>query len=631
MCGIAGKIFFEPDRQVDEFLIKNMCTTLVHRGPDDEGTFADGNFGFGMRRLSIIDVQGGHQPIFNEDKSLAIVFNGEIYNYRELKQELETRGHRFKTNSDTETILHAYEEYGVGCLQKLNGMFAIAIRNVRNDTLFLARDRIGIKPLYYYQDHEKLVFGSEIKAILQDRSIERMVNRQALDLYLSFMYVPAPHSMFEKIHKLPPAHYLLCQQGRVTLKRYWDLEFQPNLQKSEHDFIQEFNALFEDSVRLRMLSEVPLGAFLSGGVDSSSIVAVMSQLSNQPVKTFSIGFKEGGYHDETMYAEMVAQQYHTEHTEFKVDANMLLELLPKYVYHFDEPFADYAAFPTYVVSKLAREHVTVVLTGDGGDEVFAGYKRYWTETLAAYYQQIPAGVRKHFLGKLLKFGAGVTPIESRSHLWVAAALKKHQLMHIEPMSRYIQSFYKFHPHDKHELFSDEHSATDDFSEQEFSSYLNGREQYDALSKRLYLDQMTLLPEDMLTKVDRVTMAVSLEARVPFLDHRIVEFTATIPPHLKMNLFTLKRFVKHAVRDKLPRQIINRAKHGFSSPIDQWLRYGLKDLLQDTLSKEAIKGSGMFNADYIGKLRSQHLTAKANHGEKLFMLMVFQMWHERFVK
>jgi len=406
MCGIAGKIFFDQGRPVDENLIRHMCATLTHRGPDDEGLFVHKNFGFGMRRLSIIDLQSGHQPIFNEDKSIAIISNGEIYNYQELKGHLEKRGHCFSTNSDTEVVLHAFEEYGVSCLRKLNGMFAVAIWDLENQTLFLARDRLGIKPFYYYQDADQLVFGSEIKAILKDTSI------------------------------------------------------------------------------------------------------------------------------------------------------------------FDEPFADYAAFPTYMVSKLAEEHVAVVLTGDGGDEVFAGYKRYRSEALAAYYRKIPNGIREIVIGNLMKMGARITPVESRSHRWFASALKKHRLMGLDPIRRYIHGLYKFQPRHKQDLIFGLSPDAYDYSEQAFEGYLNDRELYDGLSKRLYLDQMTSLPDDMLTKVDRVTMAVSLEARVPFLDHRIVEFAATLPSSLKMTLFTLKRFLKRSVRDSLPRKIVNRAKHGFSSPIDQ---------------------------------------------------------------
>jgi asparagine synthase (glutamine-hydrolysing) len=357
----------------------------------------------------------------------------------------------------------------------------------------------------------------------------------------------------------------------------------------------------------------------------------MSQLTHKPIKTFSIGFKGGGYHDETRYADIVAKRYRTAHTVLEVDANMLLEFLPHYVFHFDEPFADYAAFPTFVLSKLAKNHVSVVLTGDGGDEIFAGYRRYCSEALAAFYCRIPKGLRKIIFGNLLRLGAGVAPLDSRLHRWFELALKKTRLMGIDPIKRYIHGFYKFHPHEKQALLTEISKYRLDDTDLLFAGYLDNRRQYDELSKRLFLDQMTSLPDDMLTKIDRATMAVSLEARVPFLDHRLVEFAATIPSNLKMTPFTPKRFVKRSMIKRLPRKIINRSKHGFSSPIDQWLRYDLKELMRDILAEDTIKRQGIFNFRYIETLMHQHMAARANHGEKLFMLMVFQMWAQRYLQ
>jgi len=630
MCGIAGKLFFDKEKTVSAPLLKRMTDTIIHRGPDDEGHFVDGNFGFGMRRLSIIDLAGGHQPIFNEDKSLAIIFNGEIYNYRELKKDLENRGHQFSTNSDTETILHCYEQYGMEFMHKLNGMFAIAIWDIKNRKLVLVRDRLGIKPLYYYCDNEKLLFGSEIKAIIEDETIERRVNIKALDLYLSYMYVPAPHSMFENIYKLPPAHYLICENGKTTVRRYWDLKFEPDLKRTENSFIEEFNWLLEDAVRLRLLSEVPLGAFLSGGVDSSAVVAMMAKVSSHRVKTFSIGFEEGGYHDETKYAELVAKKFNTEHITFKVSSDML-KMLPMYVYHFDEPFADYAAFPTYVVSKLAREHVTVVLTGDGGDEVFAGYERYRNDALADAAGKIPSFIRNGLLSPLLLLLKKFCSTDGRAYQTLHGAQRKLLMSGLPMERRYIENFYKYSYAEKELLLADKTLIHADSSYNEYCSYWKGRDEYDALSKRLYLDIMTVLPENMLTKVDRVSMAVSLEARVPLIDYRIVELSAKIPSRMKMNVMNMKRFLKHATAQYLPNEIVNRPKHGFSSPIDQWLRYDLKEMVRDTLSEASLKNAGFFYPGYVSSMIGIHLSGKANFGDRLFMLMVFQMWWARFVK
>ena len=630
MCGIAGKLYFDIERKVELSLIKAMCSSLIHRGPDDEGYFVDNNYGCGMRRLSIIDRKSGQQPIFNEDKSITIIFNGEIYNYKELKFDLQKKGHYFKTNSDTETILHCYEEYGLNFLSKLNGMFAIAIWDIKKKKLVLARDRIGIKPLYFYKDNKKLLFGSEIKAIIQDNSIERNVNFEALDLYLSFMYVPSPNCMFDNIHKLLPGHYLVYENSNIKVNQYWDVEFNPVDTKSESVLIEEFNHLFTDAVKLRMISEVPLGAFLSGGIDSSYIVAAMSKICNSPIKTFSIGFKEGGYHDETKYAKMIAEKYNTDHTVFNIDSSML-QLLPKYVYHFDEPFADYAAFPTYLISKLAKEFVTVVLTGDGGDEIFAGYERYYSEKLAEYYQMIPGSIRNVLLLNSFKLGEKLISPNLRLYGYFTDAIKKTELMDIEPMDRYIESFYKFKYKDKQKLFVDQRLIPFNFSLENFNHFLKPEKKYDNLTERLYLDIKTSLPEDMLTKVDRVTMAVSLEARVPFLDHRIVEFAAKIPSKMKLNLFNLKHFLKKAASKDLPKKIINRPKHGFSSPIDIWFRGELKEMLQDTLSENSIKDQGYFNYSYINQMITNHIEEKGNYGEKLFMIMVFQMWYDSFIK
>lgn len=630
MCGIAGKLFFDPERFPNHELIEKMCSTLIHRGPDDSGYFVDRNFGFGMRRLSIIDLESGHQPIFNEDGSLAIIFNGEIYNYKYLKSNLESKGHIFKTNSDTETILHCYEEYGIDFVHKLNGMFAIAIWDSRERKLTLVRDRLGIKPLYYYLDNEKFLFGSEIKAIIEDRSIPRELNISALNQYLSYTFVPAPFSIFKNIHKLKPGHLLVVKNGDVNVKRYWELNPSEDEVKSEADFIEEFDDFFNDSVKLRMISDVPLGVFLSGGIDSSAIVAAMSQNSTQTVKTFSIGFKNDARHDETCFAKMISEMYGTEHQVFYVDYDVV-NLLPKYIHQFDEPFADYAAFPTYVVAKMAQEHVKVVLTGDGGDEVLAGYKRHYAERVAQVYKRVPRLIRNSFMDSIFASGRKLLPISNRLYDYVKFAQYKNKLVDLDARERYMRSFFyeKFNDSKRSRLFVDAENAFPGYPIEAFKEHWLGND--DNLLNQLYFDVMTNLPDDMLTKVDRATMAVSLEARVPFLDHRLVKFSFTIPSKYKISLWETKRFLRKAVKGKLPRKIIKRPKHGFSSPIDKWLREDLAELVRDTLSESGLRSTNLFNYQFIETLMRDHFKGKANNGNELFMLMVFQLWHDKYLK
>jgi asparagine synthase (glutamine-hydrolysing) len=620
MCGVAGKYNFNKEL-VSKALIKKMCNSITHRGPDDEGFYVNENAGIGMRRLSIIDLESGAQPVFNEDKSLAIVFNGEIYNYKELQIKLRSLGHRFLTNSDTEVLIHAYEEYGFDFLQKINGMFAIAILDIKKNEFFIARDRIGIKPLFYYLSDDSFIFGSEIKCILEDESVEKRLNREALDLFLSYMYVPAPYCMFENIYKLEPGHFLTVNSKGVKKTKYWDIDFKEDNDKPEEDFKLEFQKLFEDSVKKRMISEMPLGAFLSGGIDSSAIVAQMSKLSKNPVKTFSIGFKEGGYHDETKYAEQIAKKYKTDHTTFKVDSNVL-ELMDMFIHHFDEPFADYAAFPTYVVSKLAKEKVSVVLTGDGGDEIFGGYNRYKTELLMRRYRAIPLVIRKFIFVPLFSFFSKVLNANSRSRQFADALVKRNKQSLISFKDAYFESLQKFDFNLKNKVLK-YHPITKKFPIEAMSN--NWKNDVDFLSQRLYVDQKTNLPEDMLTKVDRVSMAVSLEARVPFLDHRIIELAATIPSKYKIKKYKLKHFLKESFSELLPQNILNRAKHGFSSPIDKWMREGLKTYINEKLSVENLDSIGIFNSEEVRKMLKLHLGGSKNFGEQLFMVLVCQEW------
>jgi asparagine synthase (glutamine-hydrolysing) len=603
-----------------------MCKTLIHRGPDDEGYFIEHNVGLGMRRLNVIDLVTGHQPISNEDGRIWIVFNGEIYNYRELRKELEKAGHEFSTKTDTETIIHAYEEYGEDCVTKLNGMFAFAIWDSLEQKLFLARDRLGIKPLYYFVTEDCLVFGSELKAILEYEEIPRKIDLEALDSFLTFEYIPAPLSIFKGIKKLLPGHILTLQDGKVTIHRYWNIQFN-SFKGNEEELGQALYDLLKDAVRMRLISDVPLGAFLSGGIDSSTIVCMMSEMMDQPVKTFSIGFEDASY-NELQYARTVSQHFGAEHHELTIqpDAVKLVEDLVGYL---DEPFADVSIFPTYLVSQLARRNVTVVLSGDGGDELLAGYEWYIADKIERYYHKMPAVVRtqylpkvvkylpptsrkKGFINKLKRFVEGSVIHDSLQHFrWnVFMTAEKKSYLYGETLKNSVDGFSAYSP---------------------MIAYLNAFETADALWQQQFADIKTYLVDDILVKVDRMSMANSLEARTPFLDHRVVEFAAALPSHLKLNGFKTKYLLKRCMATKLPREILNRKKEGFSIPIKNWLKQELRPLMQDVLSPKRIEKEGLFNATYIEKLKSEHLRGVANHSHQLWSLMVFGIWRDMYYR
>lgn len=620
MCGIAGK--YDLKNKVSESLVSKMTDTLYHRGPDDKGLWCNENFGFGMRRLSIIDIEGGHQPIFTDDKRYGIVFNGEIYNYKEIRKELIENGVNFKTNSDTETILKGYEIYGDRIFKELNGMFAIAIWDKKKKELTLVRDRIGIKPLYYYNDDSRLLFGSEIKAILADKTIPREVNQIGLSYYFDLMYIPNPHSAFQNIYKLEPGYILKVSENNIEKKKFWN--FDPSkiqVVNSKQDLKDEFLHLFEDSVKKRMLSEVPLGAFLSGGIDSSSIVAMMAKNSSERIKTYSIGFEDNHY-DESNYAKQISERFNTNHKNMYVDSSML-NWIEDYVYHFDEPFADSAAFPTYVVSKLAKKDLTVVLTGDGGDEIFAGYNRYNSERIADNIKILPSFLRNVILSPSLKMFLSVLSTDSSHYNKIDSIIKRLSEVDKDKANRYIERFTKFTNDDyiNYLNFEERHNGLQDYYKELSSN----------IKSRLFFDQKTSLNEDMLTKVDRVTMANSLEARVPYLDHRIVEFSYKIPDNLLFKGYSLKTFLKESFKDILPDNILNRSKHGFGSPIDKWIRYDLKELVLDTLLSEESSKNPFLNSQNIENLFRAHYIKETNSGVNIFMLMVFQMWYKRWIQ
>ena len=625
MCGITGFVVNNRDAPVAprEVLLDKMCRIITHRGPDEQGTVVRERAALGMRRLSIIDLACGQQPIFTEDGNLAIVFNGEIYNFRELKTELERLGHRFKTNSDTETILHAYEEFGAACLAKLRGMFAFAIWNFRDESLFVARDRVGKKPLFYtVTDAGDFVFGSELKTLLAHGSMKKEIDVAALDAYLTFGYVPEEFCIFKNVEKLAPGHFLTFKNGEIETTKYWDFDYkQPENIKTEAEYVELVRAKIKDAVNVRLISEVPLGAFLSGGVDSSTVVAMMSQLSNAPVKTFSIGFNEDSY-DELKFARVAAEHFKTEHHEFVVTPD-LVEIVDDLVWHFDEPFADSSALPTFMVSKMAREFVTVVLSGDGGDELFAGYARYVTDNKRSGLANLPGLIRRGVLQNL-------------SEKMPGGAFGKNYLYNIslDAVERYIDSVSHFNEPRKKSLYSKDFQTRLNgemgAGARRFKEFADGVSTGKSIDKLLYLDSKTYLPSDILTKVDRMSMANSLEARVPLLDHELIELVVGIPPALKMKGVETKYILKKALEGIVPRSILYREKQGFGVPIADWINAQLRTRIDADLSDKKTLERGYFEKSAVENLLSEHRSGRRDHAHALWLLWMLELWHRKFV-
>jgi asparagine synthase (glutamine-hydrolysing) len=627
MCGICGKMYFDRSRQVDERLIRQMADVLRHRGPDDSGVFAAGCIGLGHRRLSIIDLTpAGRQPMANEDGSLQIVLNGEIYNYRELRPGLEARGHVFKSQTDTEVILHLYEELGPACVQQLRGMFAFAVWDARRQELFLARDRAGKKPLSYAIVDGSLIFASELKSLLKDPALQPDVDPEALHHYLTYQYVPGPQTIFKGVHKLPPAHTLLARNGDIKIERYWRLSYKDKLQLPKlEDYCDQLRHVFTEAVKIRLRSDVPLGAFLSGGVDSSATVAVMAQLLDRPVKTFSIGFDDKDY-DELTYAAMVARQYGTDHTEFVVKPEAV-KILPDLIYQYDEPYADSSAIPTYYVAKLTREHVTVALNGDGGDESFAGYERYRADALAARYARMP-----HILQEGMRRAANLLPY--REYRWSFSRRLRRFLNGISdaPARRYVRWLCYFSNDMKDDLYTpafNQAMAGHDSVSLTEEAYA-ASDAATLLEKQLYADVTMYLPYDLLVKVDIASMANSLEARSPFLDHKVMEFAARLPVDLKLRGAQGKFLLKKAFEPMLPREILYRKKMGFGVPINRWLRTDLKQPAYDILLDSRTIDRGYFKRRAVQQLLDDHVFMRADHSYRLWALLWLELWHRMFV-
>jgi asparagine synthase (glutamine-hydrolysing) len=632
MCGICGIAKTDNGNPIDSSLIAEMCRTLTHRGPDDQGIHTEKNVGLGARRLSIIDIEKGHQPLSNEDGTIWISHNGEVYNFPELREELLSRGHTFRTKTDTETVVHSYEEWGEDFVQNLRGMFALAIWDGREEKLILVRDRIGIKPLYYTLLEDKtLVFGSELKAILAHPRVNRSLDPRALDLYLTLEYVPAPHSIFQNISKLPAGSLLIYKSGQNHLKKYWELEPQemPPSRVSKpklNSLMDELYALIKEAVRLRMISDVPLGAFLSGGIDSSSIVGMMHELGTSPIKTFSIGFEDTSY-DELHHARRVAERFQTEHEEFVLQPKAL-DLTDKLIHHLDEPFGDFSIFPTYLVSKMARSHVKVILSGDGGDEVFGGYEHYQAQKLSR--SPLPF----LFRGILNPLIAMMPPSQKKKGAWNKIRRFGQGFEH-SPKYKHLRWMMFLTEKDKKSLYApgllDKLAGTKPFYEtMPYDDLYSRSDRFDTLTGELYLDLKTYLADDILVKVDRMSMATSLETRVPILDHKIVEFVYSLPGNLKLNGLTTKWIFKKSMENLLPHHNIYRKKEGFSIPIKHWLRTDLKELMMDYLNAQRIKDEGLFRPGFIDKMIDRHLKQRENYSHQLWALLVFEIWRDNYL-
>ena len=616
MCGICGLWYFDPSHHVNPALLHAMTDSIQHRGPDEDGFHIESALGLGFRRLSIIDVGGSHQPMANEDSSAWIVFNGEIYNFQALRAKLTTR-HSFRTIGDTETILHLHEDMGAACVNELRGMFALAIWDNRLKQLTLAVDRFGKKPLYYFLDGEKLIFGSELKVILQHPAISREIDAEAFDEYLAYGYVNAPRSIYRAIRKLAPGHTLIIDQtGQARLQSYWQPELcEPKTYdtRSITDLSAELRELLLDSVKLRMISDVPLGAFLSGGIDSSAIVGLMSHLSTQPVKTFSIGFDEAVY-DETAYAQIVADYCHTDHVRTVVRPDVI-NILPKLIHQFDEPFADSSMIPTYYVAQVARQHVTVALSGDGGDEVFGGYSWYqYGARHHALERLIPASLRPGMariggqLPRFTKVGAYLKRVDQPISYWQTRTGFFDARMRGRLYTADAAKILGACPGEQRKLEAFRHTASLDW-----------------LSQFQYNDLTVYMAGDILVKVDRASMLASLEVRSPLLDHVVFEFMARVPPQFKLTLGDTKILLKKAVGDLLPPAIHRRGKQGFSIPLGEWLAGPLRDMLHDALLSPRTAARGLFQQATMAQLVEEHNAGQADHSERLWSLLCFELW------
>ncbi|HVF89088.1 MAG TPA: asparagine synthase (glutamine-hydrolyzing) [Blastocatellia bacterium] len=631
MCGICGVV-----GNADEQLIRSMLAPIAHRGPDDEGVFvsetsAGGRVGLGHRRLSIIDLSpAGHEPMADDSRRIWLTFNGEIYNFRQVRRELESLGHRFRSETDAEVIIYAYKEWGAGCLARLNGMFAFAIWDARDESLLLARDRLGIKPLYYADTPSGFGFASEIKALLAVPGFERAVDLAALDQFMTFLWTPDPGTVFRGVSKLPPGHYLVYRDGRAEISRYWDLHFEEDDSLSEDEWAERVRAQVSESVRAQMVADVPLGAFLSGGLDSSAIVALMVETATRKITTYTFGFKSDDLRydileDDVKYARIMGERLRTDYHEEFLEPSVM-ELLPKLVHHMDEPVADPAIITSYLICRSASERLTVLLSGMGGDEVFAGYPRHLAVRIAGAYNLIPQFVSRPLVAALpgSRPGRFTALFRNTKKLARSAALPERE--------RYLGFGTYFGEDEKRALYSGEMSDRagqfDPYSEHR--KYFESVAGEDFINQMLYVDMKTFLPCLNLAYTDKTSMASSMEVRVPLLDHELIELSARIPARLKLKGLTRKYIFKRAAESWLPREIIHRKKAGFSAPLRAWLVRDLRDMVEDLLSEANVKGRGYFDYRFVRRLIDENLSGREDNSLKIFQLLTLEIWHRTFI-
>ena len=624
MCGICGKLNFDRDNEVSQSLLKAMADSIVHRGPDDVGYYFSGPIGLGFRRLSIIDLAGGHQPLSNEDGTVWIVFNGEIYNYQELREDLLKKGHVFRTKADTEAIVHLYEEYGEAGIQSLRGMFAFAIWDQNQQKLLLARDRVGIKPLYYGVTSQSVVFASEMKAILIDPQVKREILPSTIDRFLTFGYVPGEETLLKGIYKLPPASFMVVKNGKTEVKQYWDLHFSSSsvtLKDAEEQLLE----ILEQSVRLHMIADVPVGFLLSGGVDSTAMLSLASQKTDRPISSYTVGFANSGIADERPFARLAAEKYGSEHHEISISSKEFADFLPKYVWHMEEPVCEPPAVALYYVSKLARNYVKVLISGEGGDEAFAGYPNYramlWIERIKRMAGPLKGGLSGtlsllYKLSGYQKLGNYLPLLKSSFDSYY--------------YSRSSSPFRFFNAHSQ-ELYSSDFSASTSkqYSVRPVTQLLEQNRADDLLSRMLYVDTKTWLPDDLLVKADKMTMANSVELRVPLLDHKLLEFAATLPSNFKVNGFSMKYIAKRCLRKQIPVEILERKKAGFPVPYETWLRTDLRDSVSDILLDRETIDRGYFKKSAIEKLVRNN-SETGGYAKEIFSLVVLELWHREFL-
>jgi asparagine synthase (glutamine-hydrolysing) len=627
MCGICGKLNFDQNSSVDPALVRSMLHAIRHRGPDDEGIYSAAQVALGHRRLSIIDLSTGHQPLSNEDGTIWIVFNGEIYNYQELRPFLLSKGHTFKTQTDTEVIVHLYEELGPKCLEKLRGMFAFAIWDEKSNRLFLARDRVGIKPVYYYLTDKSLIFASEIKAILADPAVDRAISPEVIDRFLTFRYLPGEETLFKGILKLPPGYYLVAKDGRTEIRQYWDLSFsKPSESPSRKEAERRLIELLAETVQQHMIADVPVGVLLSGGVDSTAVLSFAVEGTDKEVSSYTVGFSDPGFTDERPYASLAAETFRTRHHDMTISATDFAAFMPQYVWHMEEPVCEPPAIALYYVSKLARRYVKVLLSGEGGDEAFAGYSNYrnllWLERV------------KRVLPPLN--GAIAWGLSLSNSMFQSPRVEKYipLMKALFPDYYYSRTSnpYRFASNGKRKLYSPDFARTIDPEHTvEPIRRLQGRvRNHDILDAMLYIDTKSWLPDDLLIKADKITMANSLELRVPLLDHKVLEFAAALPPNLKVRRFTTKYLAKRALGRRVPKPILYRRKAGFPVPYESWLRKDLRSWVHDVLFDRVATNRGYFAAQALREMLARD-EATGGYSAEIFSLVTLELWHRTFLE